>query len=182
LNTLRLLESLSPDKVASGKIENVIPLLQRFGTLTPDTDSAYDELNSISLFYKPNDVQNVDAVSFWLDIYDKKDAAGNGRFKNIALFALNLLCLPFSNASVERVFSAMALVKTKLRNRLLCETVDLVLAVRYGLKLLGTTPARFEAPGSMLKLFNADIYEKRDEEEELQFNDVYEALAALENM
>lgn len=94
---------------------------------------------------------------------------------------MNLFCLPFSNASVERVFSAMALVKTNLRNRLVCETVEAVLSIRYGLKFSGVTASEFVASRDMLRSFNASIYAQEDDEEELMFEDVYAALDALES-
>jgi len=81
--------------------------------------------------------------------------------------------MPFSNASVERVFSAMDLLKTKLRNRLICDTVDALLSVRYGLKCFDVTAANFEAPTAMLKKFNVDMYENDDknDDNDLVFGD-----------
>uniref|UniRef100_A0A915HKL3 HAT C-terminal dimerisation domain-containing protein n=1 Tax=Romanomermis culicivorax TaxID=13658 RepID=A0A915HKL3_ROMCU len=59
------------------------------------------------------DVKQTDVVEFWLKVHNNTDTAGNSRFMNISTFALNLLSLPFSNASVERAFSAMALSRPK---------------------------------------------------------------------
>lgn len=79
----------------------------------------------------------------------------------------------------------MALVKNKLRNRLVCETVESILSVRYGLKFIGETPASFDAPREMLKLFTSEIYASSTDDndgggENLVFEDVYDALEALE--
>jgi len=46
-------------------------------------------------------------------------------------FALAALCLPFSNASVERAFSVLNLVKSDLRNRLHVKTVAAIVGVRF---------------------------------------------------
>lgn len=45
-----------------------------------------------------------------------KNAGGKFIFKEVADFVLKLLLLPLSNAVVERVFSILNLVKTKIRN------------------------------------------------------------------
>uniref|UniRef100_A0A915HVR9 HAT C-terminal dimerisation domain-containing protein n=1 Tax=Romanomermis culicivorax TaxID=13658 RepID=A0A915HVR9_ROMCU len=112
-----------------------------------------------------------------MKVYGSKDAAGNGRFDNIALFALNLFCLPFSNASVERVFSAMSLVKNNIRNKLLCNTVESILTVRYGLKHVNVSSVNFEPTYEMLKSFNAKIYDNDEEDDD----DVYDVAFDLLN-
>lgn len=63
-----------------------------------------------------------------------KDAASNNPFADLCHFAISLLSLPHSNADIERVFSQMNLVKTKLRNRLAVTTLNAILYVRFGLK------------------------------------------------
>jgi hypothetical protein len=40
-----------------------------------------------------------------------------------------LLCLPFSNAQVERAFSIMGIVKDKLRNKMPVSTLDAIMKV-----------------------------------------------------
>lgn len=174
------MESLSPQLVISGKFGNIVPLLQRFRTLTPDIEQANDEIKSIALFYNKFDISE-DVFSFWLKIYNNKDAAGNGRFSNIATFALNLLSLPFSNAYVERVFSTMNLIKNKLRNRLVVDTVESVLAVRHGLKFIGQTAETFDPTPDMLKLFNSNIYDCVLPDNDQELTDVDDALDALHN-
>jgi len=189
IDTLRLLESLSPYNIVSGKAPNIIPLLQRFRSLAGDVQSTDDEFRLIPRIYKVSDLERNDnsitAVDFWLEVNNNKDAAGNNRFGNIALFALNLFSMPFSNASVERVFSAMALIKNNLRNRLNCQTVEAVLSLRYGLNFLGVKAPGFVPTKEMLVSFNAGMYEDRDEnidEETLIFENVEAALDALETM
>ncbi|KAJ8890221.1 hypothetical protein PR048_009729, partial [Dryococelus australis] len=47
-----------------------------------------------------------------------KDAAIFNPFKELCNLAIAVLSIPHSNGEVERVFSAMNIVKPKLRNRL----------------------------------------------------------------
>ncbi|MGH0151419.1 UNVERIFIED_CONTAM: hypothetical protein FKN15_020229 [Acipenser sinensis] len=67
---------------------------------------------------------------FWVEVAKHTDAAGDKDFTELGRFALSLLALPFSNASVERAFSQMALIKTKLRNRMQEKLLENILRVR----------------------------------------------------
>ena len=49
------------------------------------------------------------------------------KFPTVSLFVKSLLALPHSNADVERVFSEVALIKTKHKNRLKTSTLDALL-------------------------------------------------------
>ena len=55
------------------------------------------------------------------------------KFPTVLLFIKSLLALPHSNADVERVFSQVALIKTKHRNKLKTSTLDALLVTRDGL-------------------------------------------------
>lgn len=48
-------------------------------------------------------------------VYYHQDSAGVRDFKELGHFALTMLSLLFSNASVERVFSQMNLAKNKMK-------------------------------------------------------------------
>lgn len=56
-------------------------------------------------------------------------------FPLLAEFAQNLLTLPHSSANVERLFSAINLMKTNIRNRLSTETLTGLLFTKSGLKI-----------------------------------------------
>lgn len=76
----------------------------------------------------------MDVNHFWACVLDCRDAGGSQKFKELALFALKVLTVPISNAVVERLFSVMSCVKTKLRNRLQLLMLDALLRVRVHLK------------------------------------------------
>lgn len=61
------------------------------------------------------------SVSFWAEVNNDLDAGGNKRFAAISKFALAVLSMPLSNATVERAFSIYSIIKNKLRNRLSLE-------------------------------------------------------------
>lgn len=90
---------------------------------------------------------------FWAKVQQDVNAAGEKRFNHIAALALALLSLPFSNASVERAFSVINIIKDKLRNKLFIKTVDAILRVRCLMKSCET----FEPTNKMLQKFVTEI-------------------------
>lgn len=64
---------------------------------------------------------------------------GKPRFTCLPIFVKYFLSLPFSNAAIERLFSAMKTIKTEKRNRLDNETITSLLSVKYGLKRMKET-------------------------------------------
>ena len=74
----------------------------------------------------------------------------------ISLFVKSLLALPHSNADVERVFSQVALIKTKHRNRLKTSTLDALLVARGGLP---TDCMHFVPDPEMCKGISASMYD-----------------------
>lgn len=63
-------------------------------------------------------------VKFWIAVRDLKTEDSDPVFSHVSSFMLNLLCLPHSSATVERVFSAVNRMKTKLRNKLSSATIS----------------------------------------------------------
>lgn len=72
-----------------------------------------------------------------------------------------VLSLPFSNASVERAFSILNLVKSNLRNRLYVKTVDAILCVRFLLNWKRENCCNFTVTQLMIKLFKVDMYDHK---------------------
>lgn len=59
-------------------------------------------------------IEDIDSVTFWVNVLHVKDSGGNYAFKEIAEFVLRLLSLPLANSTVERVYlSIMNVVKSK---------------------------------------------------------------------
>ncbi|KAL0829677.1 hypothetical protein ABMA28_003183 [Loxostege sticticalis] len=70
--------------------------------------------------------------------------------KALANFALDVLCLPHSNADCERVFSEVNNMKTKSRNKLITSTVNGALLARQAVKNQGGC-TKFQASNDMCK-------------------------------
>ncbi|XP_064082888.1 uncharacterized protein LOC135198847 [Macrobrachium nipponense] len=79
-------------------------------------------------------------------------------------FALKVYSLPISNALVERVFSRVTSVKTKLRNRMGLDLLTSILRIKTSLELNGKCCTGFEPKRSMLN-FDSSIYKNEENEE-----------------
>lgn len=75
-----------------------------------------------SLLNMSNKLETKDVVNYWKTICEKRRGDESLAYQEINKLVSYLLILPHSSASVERIFSAINLNKTKTRNRLNSET------------------------------------------------------------
>lgn len=134
------MKSFSPECILSQAKPPLqdVPLLKLFKGDIGLLDTQYRQL----CFLPWKNVTKNDTASFWVEVLHFTDASGERCFKELAEFALSLLSLPLSNADVERVFSHMNLVKSRLRNRMRNEMLSAILHVRYGLRFRGVCMPR----------------------------------------
>lgn len=83
---------------------------------------------------------------YWKKILNMKNFDGEPLFPNFKKIILLLLVLPFSNASVERVFSQLKLIKCDNRNRLGTNTISALMATKENIK----NATKFEPSKAML--------------------------------
>ncbi|TNN39643.1 hypothetical protein EYF80_050190 [Liparis tanakae] len=102
---------------------------------------------------------------FCIEVKNHIDAAGDKDFAELGSFALSLLALPFSNTAVERTFSEMNLIKTKLLNRMKDSLLENILRIRAFIQRHGICCHQFEPTREMLALFSTDMYDKEQEGE-----------------
>jgi len=81
-------------------------------------DVILNELSQIKNYFSDSEKTELpnDILQFWNYMYELKNFNDCYIFKNIAELALNVLCLHYGNAGVERIFSMMTDIKTKKRN------------------------------------------------------------------
>lgn len=80
-------------------------------------------------------IQEKSTLEFWVDVLNIKETGGKNKSEDLALFVLQILSLPLSNAIVERVFSVMNCVKCKLRNRMQVDMLQAILRIRLHLNV-----------------------------------------------
>lgn len=119
----------------------------------------------------PNQVKIPEYIEFWMVIQKKKTATGVLAFKNLSEFAIRAYSLAISNATVERVFSIMGSVKTKLRNHMLLNMLNSIVTIRCYLHARKICCTQYVPTREMIKLHNSDMYKRNNEkidDEELQ--------------
>ena len=89
---------------------------------------AESQLQSINLV-KWN--SNTETEKFWSEVKEIKDASEENSFSEIFLFAKRALILPNSNADVERIFSAMNFIKSKISMK--TDLLNAILVIKFGL-------------------------------------------------
>lgn len=65
------------------------------------------------------DADDMDMDIFYNELCKIRNAADELKFKELCIFALNVLSLPHSSACCERVFSKINSIKTKSRKKVL---------------------------------------------------------------
>ncbi|XP_066985911.1 SCAN domain-containing protein 3-like [Macrobrachium rosenbergii] len=165
VETLLMLKKLHPAIATSQLKDSIVPIAIKYKSTFTDMDSLENEWNSVSFDQWPESCLK-NSVCFWSEVRRKKNSAGEPKYPNISSLALSLFTLPFSNASVERIFSQMNVVHSKLRNRFSVRSVEAILQIRYGLSLQGKSCVNFEPSLGMLKNFNAKGNVESDEDQE----------------
>ena len=113
-------------------------------------------------------------LKFWPIVFNYVDGAGQQIFKELATIVLRLLTFPLSNAAVERVFSIMNSVKTKVRNRLKLTTLEAIIRTKIFCFNRKICCNNFTPTGHMLSLFNSNIvYANCDGEDAINENELH---------
>jgi hypothetical protein len=82
--------------------------------------------------FESYDTMNVEKC--WSKVFNATNGAGRKRFPNVKQVISLLLILPFSNASVERVFSNLINIKSDKRNLLRTNTLRSILVSKDGIE------------------------------------------------
>jgi len=96
--------------------------------------------------------------AFWCEVHNFQDAAGNFPFRQLSSGVIRMLCLPISNAEVERVLSQVTLVKSSRRSALKLDLPESILFCKFGLSKFGKSSKDFKPTTKMLQ-FDSSIYD-----------------------
>ncbi|XP_051858397.1 uncharacterized protein LOC117565073 [Drosophila albomicans] len=110
-----------------------------------------------------------ESMQFWAEVLAYRDAENNNPFKALALFAIQLFSLPWSNAEVERVFSQMNILKSKLPNKMALKSLNVILSIRYGLRRHNECCHTYSLPQKYLaQIKNKDKYLNDGENDDIE--------------
>ncbi|CAG5109363.1 Similar to ZBED9: SCAN domain-containing protein 3 (Homo sapiens), partial [Cotesia congregata] len=104
------------------------PVLNEYVTLQ-QLDNEWKEHALLNLEDYNIDI-NSTAEIYWQQIFKLTNPVGEMKFKNLKIVINFLLVLPFSNVSVERIFSDLKIIKTDHRNCLSSKTLKSVVATK----------------------------------------------------
>ena len=71
---------------------------------------------------------------------------------------IKMLCLPFSNAEIERVFSCTTYYKSGRRSGISTELLEAMLYCKFGLEWLGVSLSGFVPPMDMINYSPSILY------------------------
>lgn len=106
------------------------PVLNNFIDNAQELDKEWRELALMEL--EPIEPSNSnDIMEYWRKVFCLKNSLGEIYFPNILFVMRLLLALPFSNASVERLFSDLKNIKTMHRNKLKTDSLVGILRTKH---------------------------------------------------
>ena len=163
-SVLTNLKALDPQSVLMKTVPSVAPLAVQFPNLVSEKDlnemdGEWRLLRNTELNVEPD----IDAYKFWQKVGDLKKGDDSPLFPLVGNFMKKLLCLPHSSASVERVFSQVNLMKTKVRNSLSTDSLNGMLHAKK--KIENASADNFKVTQGHLELMTADIYKTTDLQE-----------------
>ena len=110
-----------------------------------------------------NDVSNnnqripSDTAAFWAGVATYRNSLNERPFYELAIYCLSSLCVPVSNAVVERTFSIVTAIKTKTRNRMSLRTLDAILRIKLYFLKRGKCCRDFVVTPGMIKRCTVDM-------------------------
>lgn len=153
-DNIALLEKLSAfsPSVATSQIKpEITEIVLQFKNVCEDIDATLNEWNTL---HRIEWSQLSSTEQFWAEVSSYENALGEKQFYNISKLALSMLSLPISNATVERAFSIVNIIKDKLRNKMSINTADAILRIRFN---LGSNCQNFIPTEDMIKKFTSEI-------------------------
>ena len=153
---LQSLSELAPSVILGARKPklNELSFLPLFNGDLPSLQQQWDRLSVV----RWNDADDAHVEEFWIQVLKYTDAANEAIFADVAKFALSMLCRPLSNASVERMFSQMALIKTKLRNRMKQPLLESIMHIRAYMSRNEICCHKFKPSPDMYRRFDGRIY------------------------
>ena len=129
-----------------------------------------------------------DSVQFWQGVAKYTDASGNHPFKELSHYSLSCLSTPISNASVERMFLYVTIIKSKIRNQMSLELLETLMRIKTTLAFDKICCNKFKPSQEMYELFNTSVMyksnkssEEEDEQESTQEKELQEMLQIMPN-
>lgn len=133
-----IISVVDPEVAQGFKIKSLKLILKRFPTLENFVDLQALDIEwrrHAFLDHQKEELHaTLSAEKYWKKVFMIKTVLGEPAFPNLNIVMKYLLVLPFSNASVERIFSTLRNCKTVHRNRLGTDTLVALIATKEGVR------------------------------------------------
>ncbi|XP_017892308.1 uncharacterized protein LOC108632323 isoform X2 [Ceratina calcarata] len=164
-NFIRDLSFLIPENALqkNKNLSQLDSIFEKFKTkiLEMDTTKEWCELGRLIEQNEVDDLSKLKPVQFWSKIQSMKSSNNKNMFPNISKLANMCLCLPHSNAEMERFFLMVREVQTLDRNRLKPDTIAAITRIKLHLRDTKKTSMDYPVTVDMLKLFNSKMYNRK---------------------
>lgn len=158
--------------------EPLTPLMEMFKYETNIIDKVNHQWNNLTNIKW---IEHTNTAKFWKEVDDYVDASGINPFNDLCKLSKHILVLPWSNADVERLFSQMNIVKTKLRNRMGPKLLDSILTIRSGLKRSKVCCADYKIPEEVLINISNSSYYPKSKTEDIDLQNKEDDLINIDN-
>ena len=161
---LQDLEAMNPQAILKKTVKSIVPLACHFPNIVNVEDlNAID--NEWRLLRNTDVGLDSDACmsDFWFQVKKVKKGDDSPMFPLIGRFMTTLMCLPHSSAAVERIFSQINLLKTKMRNKMNTATLNGLLHAKTTFD--SATCHDFKILPSHLNRMTEEIYKAEDQQQ-----------------
>jgi len=123
------------DLVSMPSLRDLVTAFPRISTNPQHLDN---EWRAVDHNLIPEEMRNIiNPETFFTAIGTLRDELGHRMFETISEFALQILSLPTSNVVVERLFSKVNLLKSKIRNKISTSTLTSLILSSEMIKVAG---------------------------------------------
>ena len=102
--------------------------------------------------------ENDTTDSFWINIHNLK-IGEEPKYQEISNGVVKMLCIPISNAEVERTFSAASYFKSWRRSGIKIDLLEAMLYCKFGLIWMGKSLSNFIPPINILSYDASQLYD-----------------------
>ena len=128
MKTLKNVSAVDPRNILGGhNLQALCEVAISFQSLGVNISSIESECGRLRHTFLGDTNASTPLVKFWISV-SKLGSVKAPLFPHLTKLVSILICLPTSNATIERLFSFMGVIKTKLKNRLAIPMVEGILA------------------------------------------------------
>ncbi|KAG5889849.1 hypothetical protein JTB14_013256 [Gonioctena quinquepunctata] len=164
---LKCLKMLNPKAILDPGIKKKFPSIADLHYFFPkicpnyitELDREWRMLRNVDLSFDQNKIPDI--IDFWKHVHELRNGDESQTFPTLCELVKKLLCLPHSSATVKRLFSAINIMKTKLRNIISTTSIKGVLHTKSEI----TDCYSFGATERHMKKFNKNMYDFKNNNE-----------------